>query len=163
MTDSKKYLMSGLILIIGLSAGAIIGYVLHATFAGLPIVEAPEPVAKVEQAQPSPSSSVPGIAFKPGQKFKPTAKKEISTKLADPYSSYYSDNNNIVSALMISAPSKRGAYEVTAIYGDGTYEEFLWGKAQQKEQAWWIPDCDKKCELSDDFKAMYPEINKLVK
>lgn len=151
-----------LILAVGLSAGAVLGYVIRSI--GITDTEAQSNEAPSHVVQTSGENSTKvAVVFQPEEFYSTGTKKELNEKLVNPLSDYSKEDGKSVSALIISSTDKqKGPWDVFVIYQDGTNRNFFYGNAKQKVQTWWIPDCLTKCEFSEEFKNKYPEVVKLA-
>lgn len=84
--------------------------------------------------------------------------KNLQQKLVAPFVDFNNEKQVNLVSLDISVPENVGEqYQVSAIFGNGVHQSFLFGKREQAYD-YWAPECMGPCEFTDTFKAKYPQI-----
>jgi hypothetical protein len=100
----------------------------------------------------------PVTVFSPGGLFTDAEKVEITTKMINPYMIWHKDLGDILVSIHVQQNSVTPRqYTVDAIYKDGVYEGFLYGKVDATSQDWWHPICEDTCKFTNSFKDAYPQ------
>lgn len=129
-------------------------------------LESTVPTAAPPRADaPAPAAdSGPTVVFQPDGSFTDAERDEIMRKVIDPFVHYHRDleadgqYDKLVSILI--RPSDSGPewmYSASAIFADGVYSGWLM-PATDGVLDWWLPECFGVCEVSEGFRAAYPEI-----
>ncbi len=112
--------------------------------------------ANNKQANATPQ--LPAVAYEPGGVFPDSLRRELSQKLIEPYSDFYSSAGSDLVSFHISEIPGASGWRVVVVSSDGTHRSLNFGNQEKSTQAWWAPICLTPCHFSDEFKEQYPEI-----
>jgi hypothetical protein len=126
------------------------------------------PPTDAPTADPAPAAdAAPVVVFIPPGLFSDADREEIMRKVVDPFVHYYRDlvadgHPKLVSIAIESYtgdPAWR--YGADAIFEGEVYISWLL-PVTGGVLDWWIPECMNVCEVSDSFRAAYPEIMAII-
>lgn len=124
-----------------------------------PAVIKDRPTVEDKTPQPQPTCpTLPIVTFKRAGLLTDTERKNLETKLINPYVDYAKPQGLV--ALLITVPERAGeAYEVDAIYKTSGIQGLLFGQ-RERTYGYWLPDCGPTgtCELTKEFIQKYPQI-----
>ncbi|MFH1286200.1 MAG: hypothetical protein ABII02_00415 [Candidatus Magasanikbacteria bacterium] len=100
---------------------------------------------------------LPVIAYGREELLSENDKAFLERFLLSPYIDYHSADENQLVSMFITAPSQSGEpYEIVSVFETG-HRGFLYGK-KGEEPDWWLPTCMEPCELTEEFRILYPTI-----
>ncbi|MDZ7786243.1 MAG: hypothetical protein U5L95_03930 [Candidatus Saccharibacteria bacterium] len=118
--------------------------------------------ASAESESSDSEDDTPIVVFTPGGQFDDALKKEIRTKLINPYVDYQQELSGKTPATIHVQHSVVNSGEtdlvVDVIYPDEVVEGFLYGDNTQDTQPWYEPTCLDQCEFSEEYQKQYPEV-----
>lgn len=120
------------------------------------------PLASTEpSAEALPSLELPEVVFTPGGLFTDEDRDLIMARVIGPFIHYYADLEDQPQMLTVHVQpfddDPAWPYSAEAIFAGGGYIGWLL-PVTDGALDWWLPDCMGPCELSDSFRASYPEI-----
>ncbi len=120
------------------------------------------PLATAEAGgEAAPSLDLPQVVFTPGGLFADAERELIMARVVGPFIHYHADLEDSAQMLTVHVQpfedDPSWLYKAEAIFAGGGYIGWLL-PASDGDLDWWLPDCMGPCELSDSFRAAYPEI-----
>ena len=129
--------------------------------AAAPPTSTAAPLATEAGAEDEISLDLPQVVFTPGGLFTDADRDLIRARVIGPFIHYHADLDDSAQMLTVHVQpfedDPRWLYQAEAIFAGGGYIGWML-PASDGELDWWLPDCMGPCELSDSFRAAYPEI-----
>lgn len=108
------------------------------------------------------STKFPVIAFVTSS-FTEAEKKEIQTKLLNPFSDFEKEYNTEPAEQIVSISVRRtevadSKYDMEYISANGGNGGFVYGNKNESSLEWWVPDCMLICPFSKTYEQKYSQV-----